>query len=441
MAEDDLIGLFGTRAFVEVRNEFRTVLQCGAREAAFRSDGRADAVRLLAAASNGIPISIDSERLPGLRKGRLRMSLDWCRLFVAAGGGPAFPEALIVRENGTAMFARSLPGFPAQAALDVTEDVFNETGDGLRGGRAAELDHLAAALLLNPWAAVRVPTEGLVDFHQGHGKRRGLRAVRPERLPNGAATADLLLRPVTVSVVAPDPADVERARGIIMGVLDSHQRSGASGGHLYGMLEDAGRTDIGDAAFERALDDLPKQGQRAFGDLIDGLIDADYEWAGFLPRPKSDWTYRDDYMVKWMRGRSVGLDPAVPKYQRLLRAWRFVVRETARLLDLDGWGFTPGLLVGDEDCMAEISEWGGRAFVLLNPQGVRVSAPLSETVLTLRDRATHVVAHVGHPNHDERWARRHEFLLAESAGMLPDWRRHLHWLSSYGASVTAKNGG
>ena len=91
----DLIGLFGTRDFLEVRNEFRTALQCGAREVDFHGDGaRAKAIRLLAAASNGVSVSLAGERLPGLRKGDLRMGLDWCRLFVA-GNGTAFPEALV----------------------------------------------------------------------------------------------------------------------------------------------------------------------------------------------------------------------------------------------------------------------------------------------------------------------------------------------------------
>jgi len=439
--DKDLIGLFGTRDFLEVRNEFRTALQCGAREVDFYGDGaRAEAIRLLAAASNGVPVSLAGKRLPGLRKGDLRLSLDWARLFVV-GNGAAFPEALVVRENGTAMFARRLPGLPAQATLDVVEDVFNEMGDGLRGVWAPELDSLAAGLLLNPWSAVRVPAEGLIDFHEAHPARKGPGGKQAVRLPNGAATVDLLLRPVTVHLAVPDPADVERARDALMGLLESHQRSRASLVYLYGLLEEAGRTDVDDAAFERALDSLPRSGQRAFGEIVDILIDADYEWEGFLPRPRPDWTYRGDWVVKWMKGRGAGLNPAVPKYQRLLRAWEFIVCETAKVLGLDGWRFTPGLLVGDLDYLAELSEWGGKTFVLLNPRGVRVSAPLGETVLALRDRAAHVVAHAGCPNHDERWARRHEFLLEETAALLLGWQRHLHWLSSYGASVLGKNGG
>lgn len=434
------LSLFGTRDFIEVRNEFRGALQCGAREMTFRdSDGRADAIRLLAAASNGVPVSLGDERLTGLRKGDLRLGMDWARLFVANGNGVAFPETLIVRENGTAMFARCLPGFPAQATLDVLDDAFNEMGDGLRGTRAAELDRLAASLLLNPWSAVRVPAEGQIDFHSAHvvpGAKGGV-----ARLPDGAPTADLLLRSVSVSLVTPDPEEVQRARDALMALLDYWHRSRPSCDGLYAVLESAGRTDVGDAAFERALDGLPKSGQEAFGEIVDALIDAGHEWDGFLPRLRADWTYRGDWVVKWMRGRGVGLDPALPKYQRLLRAWGFVVNETARLLDLGGWAFTPGLLVGDDDYAAELSEWGGKTFALLNPKGIRVSAPLGETVLALRDRAAHIVAHVGGPSHDERWARRYGFILESSIPLLAGWQRQLHWLSSYGASIAAKNGG
>jgi len=432
-----MIDLFGTRAFVEARNEFRAALQCGAREIAFLDGG--DAVRLLAAASNGIPISLGDKCLDGLRKGKLRLALDWARLFVT-GNGVAFPEALIVRENGTAMFVRRLPGFPGQATLDVTEDCFNEWGDGLREPWAGELDRLTASLLLNPWVALRPPAEGLVEFHEAH-REPGVRGQGPTRLLNGAAPADLLLRPVTVSLAVPDSADVERARAALMALLDSHSRSRASHEHLYGLLEDAGQTDVSDAAFEAALDSLPKRGQDAFCGLVDVLIDAGYEWDGFVPRPRPDWTYRGDWAAKWADGRKASLDLGLPKYQRLLRAWEFVVRETARLLDLNGWDFTPGLLVGDEDNAAELSEWGGRTFALLNIQGVKVSAALGETVLVLRDRAAHIVAHVGQPSHDERWARRYGFLLEETAPLLAGWQRELSWLSSYGASVAGKNGG
>lgn len=435
-----MMGLFGTRDFIEARNEFRAALQCGAREMDFHGGGeRADAVRLLAAASNGVPISLEGERLPGLRKGDLRLGMDWARLFVANGNGTAFPEALIVRENGTAMFARCLPGFPAQATLDVLEPAFNDMGDGLRGSYAIELDRLAASLLLNPWSAVRIPAEGQIDFHAAHAvPGKGGAAAR---LPDGAPTADLLLRPVSVSLVTPDPEEVQRARDALMALLDYWHRSRPACDGLYAVLEGAGRTDVGDAAFERALDGLPESGQEAFGEIVDALIDAGHGWDGFLPRLRADWTYRGDYVVKWMRGRGVGLDPALPKYQRLLRAWEFVVRETARLLDLNGWAFTPGLLVGDDDYQAELSEWGGKTFALLNPQGIRVSAPLGETVLALRDRAAHIVAHVGGPSHDERWARRYGFVLEGTVSLLAGWQRRLRWLSSYGASMAAKNGG
>jgi len=323
----------------------------------------------------------------------------------------------------------------------VLDDAFNDMGDALRGAYAAELDRLAASLLLNPWAAVRVPTEGLIDFHEAHPAAKEPDGERAERLPNGVATADLLLRPVAVRLAVPCAADVDRARDALTGLLESCEHSRVSLDYLYGLLEEMGRTGVGDAAFERALDGLPKGGQKAFGELVDALIDEGHGWDGFLPRPKPDWAYRGDWVVKWMKGRGAGLDPAAPKYQRLLRAWEFVVGATAKLLGLDGWTFTPGLLVGDPDYLAELSEWGGKTFVLLNPRGVRVSAPLSETVLTLRDRTAHVVAHAGHPNHDERWARRHEFILEETAGLLAGWQRHLHWLSSYGASVLGKNGG
>jgi len=434
-----MIDLFGTLAFLEVRNEFRAALQCGVREMAFRDfDGRGEAVRLLAAASNGVPVSLEGERLPGLRKGEMRLSLDWARLFVA-GNGAAFREALVVRENGTSMFARRLPGFPGQATLDVTEDAFNDAGDGLRAPWASELDGLAASLLLNPWAALRPPAEGYVEFHEGT-RTLGERHDGPARLPNGQAPADLLLRPVTVGLATPEPTHVERAREALMTLLDSHNRSRATLDYLYCLLEDAGRTDVSDAAFEAALDSLPESGQEAFCGIVDSLIDAGEEWEGFVPRPAPDWTYRGDWAAKWVGAQPGSLDLELPKYQRLLRAWEFVVGEMARLLGLD-WGFAPGLLIGDSDDPAELSEWGGRSFALLSVDGVRVSDPLGRTVLVLRDRAAHIVAHVGCPHHDENWARRYGFLLEETAPLMGKWKQELRWLSSHGASVLGKNGG
>jgi len=439
VATSDLMGLFGTRPFLEVRNEFRAALQAGAREVRFREDDYSDVIRLLAAASNGVPVFLDEERLPGLRKGSLRMNLEWCRLFVEANG-TAFPGVMIVRENGTAMFVRLLPGVPVQVTLDVTElGAFNEAGDALRGMWAVQLDHMAASVLLNPWTVTRPLTDpAQVDFHAAHRTPPAMGAGRLEEI--GAPSADLLMRPVRVTVAAPDPVDTKRACEALMGVVDSYNCSKPSYGHLYGLLEEAGRTGIGDAVFERVLDSFPLSGQDTFGEIIDGLIDEGYEWAGFLPRPDPDWTYREDYVVKWAGGET-GINLQIAKYQRLLRAWAFMVRAMGKLLGLNGWAFTPGLLVGDEDYLAEISEWGGRTFVLLNPQGLRVSAANSEMVLMLRDRAAHVVAHVGQPNHDESWARRYEFLLEESASLLSKWgREELSWLNSYGSSMATKKG-
>jgi len=427
-----MIDLFGTQVFLEVRNEFRAVLQAGAREVRFLGDsGRSDAVRLLAATSNGVPIFLDEERLPGLRKGGLRATFEWCRLFIEANGA-AFPGVMIVRENGTAMFVRLLPGSPVQVTVDVTEPAaFNEAGDGLRGSRALQLDRVAAAVLLNPWTVTRPPADpAQVDLYTMPGKGPG--QVREGKV----AATDLLTRSVVVSVVTASPEEVEAARVILMGILDSYQRSRASCEHLYGLMEEAGRSGLSDAAFEQALDSLPEKGQDVFGQLVNGLIDVDYEWEGFMPRPSPDWTYRGDYAVKWVGHKACDLQ--VGKYQRLLRAWEIMVRKIAGLLDLE-WTFTPGFLMGDEDYLAEISEWGGQTFVLLNPQGLRVSAAKSETVLLLRDRAAHVVAHVGCPNHDEVWARRYGFLLEESAPLLSAWARdELAWVSSYGASTIAK---
>ena len=432
--------------WLHARNEYRAALQAGETgQVSFRADGDAkyaEAIRHFASLTNGVAVHLDGERLPELRKGRLKASTDWCRVFVARGD-TRHSGTLIVRREGVAMFTRLLAGVPAQVTLEVSApNCFNAAGDGLTGEHALELERLASSIILNPWSAARVPREDTVELYLQSGeviKTTSARAGQEVKLNNvGLSELDPLASTVRVSIMEPTEQQVVQAE-VVIGTVLACAEEGMGLDALFRHMEEEATCGLTDAAYEQAMDGMPKGRQKRLNRLIDELIDAGHEWEGFFPQQRT-WCYRRDYVIKRCAGHRTQTNFQANRFHRLLRAWDFTVAEMVglrgRLLGSQGrLRFTVGLLVGDVDYMAEISEWGGHTFILVNPAGVRFAAPLRELVLLLRDRAAHVVAHIGCPDHSERWSRAYDMLLEESVPLLAQWQRELCWLNSVGAST------
>lgn len=121
------------------------------------------------------------------------------------------------------------------------------------------------------------------------------------------------------------------------------------------------------------------------------------------------------------------------RFQRLLAAWDWILKETLKMRGIELVMFLPGFVIGLDE-PAEISECGGLTMMLVNPDGLKFTDPLGELILNLRDRAAHIIAHVGRPHHNEVWAREYSFLLSESVKRMSFWKQQLHWLQSSGAS-------
>jgi len=423
--------------FLAIRNEYLASLQAGATEVNLTAnDG--DAIKHYASLCNGVPIRLNGELLPSLNKGALKAMTPWCKMFVANG---EHSGRLIVRDGGAAMFTRLLPGVDAQVTLEVAPECLD--GDRIGWEWRDALEELVASIILNPRAATSVPAESEIELHLVEGKvvrTTSFQAdaqVKANGVGNGSLGLDPLATPARISVVEPPEEMVKKAIEIIKAVLSAKDDLGIAWQHA---LELMGRfTGVSDVALERAMDTLNENTQEELCSLVDNWIDEEREWHGFFPRPV-DWRYRRDYVVERTAGCRSKTDYSAPRYQRLLRGWDFAVSEMIRLNDARPKRFTAGLLVGDEDNGAKLSEWGGMVFFLVNPEGIRFSVPLGELVLKLRDRAAHVVAHVGEPNHNERWGRMYSDLLERSAPELGKWRTELHWLNSYGASMM-KHGG